>query len=470
MSGYPDGLVSVTKEAGPLRIRGKFIDGTGKVETKTFPGPHVFIVEATGTGRVSLVSTPFGLKDGKEIDRRIVDVNGGTGPQPNPNPQPNPPPDPSAKVVSFVVAEDTSAAGQWRGDVLGNPKLASWYRATFGAGIHHRLVDVKAEGDDATAQTYRKLAAGKTLPYLWQLDAAGKVVKELVCPKDADAFIASFDAHAGPRALGAKLGKPKLKWAVFGESPKTPLIPRANWKPVDLRAYLPAVYDQNGRGQCASSSACSLYEWSRNLAGLPPVHVSAGDLYSRVNDGVDQGSFPEDNLKEMIDNGVLPVIASPYVWDGKRRSDAATVAARKKYRIDEAYLCDSFDALASAIQQGFAVQIAIWWYDGDSVDANGMLPKQGRGGRGGHALMAYGIVKLPDGSWAMLVRNSWGTGWGNSRDGSLGAGNCIIHESRFSFEFGSVWAVKSVYQSTSKAEPKRDPLRFLDRELAVLKP
>jgi hypothetical protein len=407
----------------------------------------------------------------KKITVAIQGAQPPPGPSPGPNPNPNPQPLPG-KISKFVVVEDTTQAGSWRGDVLGSPKVASFYKAS---GLSHRLIDVKADGDDAAAVAFKKLAEGKPLPYLWCLDADGKILKDQKCPTEADAFIAAFETHAGPRALGAKLEKPRLKWEKFGESARVPLIPRDKWKPVNLETFLPAVYDQDGIGQCASSSACTVLEACRYMAGLSPVHVSAGDLYSRVNGGRDQGSLPEDNLAELLASGVAPASMVPYVWDRRRHNDAATVAARKPNRIAEAYLCDSFDAMASALQQGFLTQIAIWWFDNFTPDANGKLPNQGRGGRGGHALMAYGLVKLPDGSWALLVRNSWGPGWGNSKDGTLGAGNCIIPESLFSFEFGSVWACRAVYQSGSNfpapklslAEPKRDLFRTFEREIVL---
>lgn len=381
-------------------------------------------------------------------------------PRPNPDPRPQPDPGPAGTVKRFVVVEDTAKAGAWRGDVLGSPKVASLYKA---AGLTHRLIAINADGDDPAAVEYKKRAAGKQLPWLWLLDADGKALKDLPCPTDPDQFVAAFDTHTGERKLGAILAPPKLKWEKFGESPSTPLIPRDKWKPVDLATFLPPVYDQDGVGQCASSSACTVWEACRAQAGLPYVHVSAGDLYSRVNGGRDRGSVPEDNLNELLTNGVAPTSAVPYIWNGRRYTDAATVAARKPNRLAEAYLCDDFDSIASAVQQGFVCQIAIAWYDNFTPDANGVLPRQGRGNSGGHALVAYGLVQLADGTWALLVRNSWGTSWGGSRDGKLGAGNCIIPESLFRAgpNFGNVWACRSVIQTRSDFPvPKAEALRL----------
>lgn len=394
----------------------------------------------------SVVATVVNFKAEKlERYRQTVTIDGAKpqpnpDPKPQPDPQPKPQPDPApiGTIKRFVVVEDSAKAGAWRGAVLGSPKVEAMYRA---AGLSHRLIDVNADGDDATAAAYKQLAASKELPWLWLCDASGKVLKDLKCPQTDDAFVAAFDQHTGKRALGAILEKPRLKWAKFGESPKTPLIPRDQWKPVNLGTFLPPVHDQDGIGQCASSSACTVVEACRAQAGLPYVYLSAGDLYSRVNGGRDQGSMPEDNLNELITNGVAPAANVPYIWNGRRATDAATVAARKPYRIDEAYLCDSFEAMASALQQGFFIQEAIWWYDGDRTDADGWLPARGSGGRGGHALAGYALV-VRNGVWGIQTRNSWGTSWGKG-------GDCVIPESRFSFEFGAVWACRSVYQTKS---------------------
>jgi hypothetical protein len=227
---------------------------------------------------------------------------------------------------------------------------------------------------------------------------------------------------------------------------KVPLIPRAQWKPVDLSTFLPPVHDQDGRGQCASSSACTIVEACRAQAGLPYVYLSAGDLYSRVNGGRDDGSLLEDNMAELQQNGVCPVALVPYVWDGRTHSDSATATARKPNRVLEIYQCDSFDAIASALQQGFFIQEGLAWFDNFDPDSDGWLPARGRGNSGGHALAGYGLTQR-NGAWGIKTRNSWGASWGNSRDGTLGAGNCVIPEALFDGQISGFWAVRAVYQT-----------------------
>jgi hypothetical protein len=88
---HPKGVVKVTLEKGPLRVRGRFAGGTG-VETRSFDQPYVAFVEATGKGRVEVDFIPVGLKAEKDIRSAVLDVDGNAAPRPPPDP-PKPLPD-----------------------------------------------------------------------------------------------------------------------------------------------------------------------------------------------------------------------------------------------------------------------------------------------------------------------------------------------------------------------------------------
>lgn len=98
----PPGLVSIAKDVGPLRIRGKFIDGNGRVETRTIAAKNVAIIEAVPgkSGRVELIFVPAAEVDESKAIRRMVDVN--TAPQPPP-PEPKPVDPKPEPVTSFRV-------------------------------------------------------------------------------------------------------------------------------------------------------------------------------------------------------------------------------------------------------------------------------------------------------------------------------------------------------------------------------
>jgi len=87
-----DGFVAIAEEAGPLKIKGIFVDDpSGKPKTRTFKGPFLYTVEVIASGQVELVI----FRDVKTPAlRRTIDVDAGQGPQPpppGPTPGPTPP-------------------------------------------------------------------------------------------------------------------------------------------------------------------------------------------------------------------------------------------------------------------------------------------------------------------------------------------------------------------------------------------
>lgn len=390
------------------------------------------------------------------------DDNDDSKPKPKPKPQPQPDPDPvEADPSTFVIVEDTSKPGLWRGQLLASPKVNAFYKALAKGRTDpiHQIIDVGAAAAFPGDSYFLNEAKGKELPYLFILDGKGNKITALTLPKTDDDFIAAFKGSPHQRAMGNNPPDAKVMTfdGVFGASDNVPLIPRAMWPKtgIDLSAYLPVVYDQDGRGQCNCSATCTVMEACMNVAGLPPVHLSAGDLYSNINGGRDQGSTLQDALAWIMKNGVATTKTVPYVWDGKRYNSAAVQAERAKYKVTEAYLCPDFDAMVSALLQGFFIDEGLMWYTNFNVDRDGWLPARGTGRPGGHALCGYGVAER-DGVWGIKTRNSWGPTWGKN-------GNCIIPESLFGQQIGGFYAVRAVartdanYPYPKSAAPRLNP-------------
>lgn len=101
----PSGLVSVTQDEGPLKIRGKFIDGSGATETRTYKGKKVFTIEASGVGTLYLNFVPKGVTLQVDIVSRTIQVDNGQGPRPPPDP-PTPPLPPQPPVPPAPIPGD----------------------------------------------------------------------------------------------------------------------------------------------------------------------------------------------------------------------------------------------------------------------------------------------------------------------------------------------------------------------------
>lgn len=389
-----------------------------------------------------------------------VDVGGNVNPSPGPSPTPpgpNPPGPPtpgptptpapapvSAAVKYFFVIEDTSKSGQFRGQVLTDPTLKAWVTANIsGYRILRAGVDY---GSAPMVGDAIKSAAGKTVPWIALFGSDQKLITAVACPTDAAGLLGLLQqggtkGEQHVRKMGnipPPNNRLKLAAKLYGSTPDTPIIPRAQWKLVNLEQYLPPVYDQDGIGQCNCSATCTATEACRAQEGLPYVHLSAGDLYSQINGGRDEGSLLEDGLSAMMNSGVATAKTVPYVWDKRVHNDATTKSERQLYQVTEAYLCPNFDAVGSAIQNGFFVVVGIAWYDNYNPDSDGWLPGP-RGNWGGHALCSYGIAQR-NGQYGVWTRNSWGTTWGKE-------GNFVIPESAFGSSIGGFWAVRSVKQN-----------------------
>lgn len=421
------------------------------------PGDYILTCQGTING-----------KKFKKISKKITLTGGGptpVPPGPGPGPVPVPPgptPGPVGKVAKFIVVEDTAAAKQWRGDILGSRKVVSWYNQ---AGMKHRLISTQAAGPDGgldpEAQKFVDAAKGKTLPYLFMLDAAGTVVKDIPAPiQSAEAFLAAFgasDTEAGFARAKGNLPPPKGKkyaWKKFGASPNVPLIPRSDWKEVDLSPYLPDVKDQDGVGACNAFAAVTALEGGRAQAGLPYVKLSPGYLYGNINGGTDQGSMLEDGMAWLIEHGTCASsVVGDLEWRKGRQRPQAARDQEKYFRVVEAYICPSFDAIASALQQGFFIVEGLMWYDDFAPDRDGWITSGRRGG-GGHALCGYGTAQR-NGNWGVRTRNSWSTQWGVN-------GNCVLAEPLFGREIGGYWAVRSVVQSVSPPKGIEEARRMFD--------
>ena len=107
----PPGVVLITKEQGPIRVRGKFADNT-RVSTRTYQKKNVFIVERLKPGDVELLLVPAG-----KVERRVVGDDSDPIPPPKPKPDDPPAPKPPEPVTSFRVifvyeSGDTLTAAQ----------------------------------------------------------------------------------------------------------------------------------------------------------------------------------------------------------------------------------------------------------------------------------------------------------------------------------------------------------------------
>lgn len=204
------------------------------------------------------------------------------------------------------------------------------------------------------------------------------------------------------------------------------LIPRNQWREVDLSPLGVPILDQGQRGSCVGHGSTSAFWFSYLMAGgtVPDGGFSPTSLYAQINGGRDAGAIVSDAMEALMTTGVglMADVPESVIYD--RQVPPSAKAKYARFRVADAFHCDTFDAIGSALQLGFPVSFGITLPGNfNDLDAEGVAGR-GWGVLGGHCMCAYGTTRLKGGAWAIRVRNSWGTRWGRG-------GNCLLVEGHF---------------------------------------
>lgn len=189
----------------------------------------------------------------------------------------------------------------------------------------------------------------------------------------------------------------------------------------DLRPAMPPVYDQGQLGSCTGNAIAAAMEYERDKQGLADFVPSRLFIYynERALEGTvssDSGAVIRDGIKVVNTEGVCPETLWPYdigVFSVKPPKRCYVAAKKDKAVLYEAIrtLGDLKDAIASKLPVvfGFTVYQS---FESRSVAQTGVMPmpKPGEATVGGHAVLAVGYS---DPKRHVVVRNSWGSSWGD---------------------------------------------------------
>ena len=216
---------------------------------------------------------------------------------------------------------------------------------------------------------------------------------------------------------------------------------------VDLRVYCSPIEDQGNLGSCTGNAVAGAIELLDKRAGRT-LDVSRLFIYyyERLLEGTvnyDSGAYIRDGIRATNKYGAPLESLWPYNISKFRTAPttaAVNDAAKRKVTLYERAV--DFNACIDSLNNGFPVIVGFDVYSSfetPSVARTGMMPYPNTSREsllGGHAVL---LVGYNNATQRFIVRNSWGTNWGDR--GYFYMPYQVIQNTRMSGDF---WVIKSV--------------------------
>src|SRR5579871_1212848 len=190
----------------------------------------------------------------------------------------------------------------------------------------------------------------------------------------------------------------------------------------DLRPNCPPVYDQGQLGSCTANAIAAAIQFDEMKQNFPKVFVpSRLFIYynERAIEGTiasDAGAQIRDGIKSVSKQGAPPESDWPYdiAKFTQKPPAAAYQDALKNRAVSYQRLVQNLVQMRGCLASGFPFVFGFSVYESfesQQVAQTGVVPMPGPGEQhiGGHAVMAVGY---DDHEARLVVRNSWGPGWG----------------------------------------------------------
>ncbi len=196
--------------------------------------------------------------------------------------------------------------------------------------------------------------------------------------------------------------------------------PRKLPKSVDLRTTCSSVENQGQLGSCTANALVGNLEYLEKKAGLPATDLSRLFIYynERAIEGTvsqDSGAMIRDGVKTLVKQGVCPEADWPYdVAKFAVKPSAACYTEALNHQVTSYHRIVTLQEMRMCLAEGYPFVFGFTVYESfesPAVAKSGKLnlPKRTEKVLGGHAVMAAGYN---DAAKRFLVRNSWGTDWG----------------------------------------------------------
>jgi len=338
-----------------------------------------------------------------------------------------------------VGVTDNSQRTLAHASILEDDQLGRWL---LDRGLKWRVFDVGQAAYGEYRYDQALAARGLSPPAVLLVDKTFNVVRAAPAPPDSNgvkAFVeppqtlAEYVDKGGTKRKLDRLLPTKKSARPFGGrwAEVCPMIPRDQWREVSHREAFKDnarwIYDQDYHGSCVGNGATAGMRKCRFLAGMFDVRLAPGCTYAQINGGSDDGANISDSLAALQATGTITTATLGSDEDKiyLREMPAGWKDEARRFRIEDAYRCDTFDEMGSALQLGYLVVYGM--QVGNSFERFTSEGVAGVShGVGNHCMYADGMHRLGSGPWAFDNVNSWGATWG-----PWGNGRCYLIEGHF---------------------------------------
>jgi len=191
---------------------------------------------------------------------------------------------------------------------------------------------------------------------------------------------------------------------------------------IDMRASMPPVYDQGQLGSCTANAIASAIQFEQMKQGIPAFMPSRLFIYynERAIEHTtksDSGAQIRDGIKSVNKQGVCPETEWTYNISkfAKKPPKICYADALKDKVIQYASISQDLILLKSCLALLFPIVFGISVFDSfesDEVAKTGIvpMPQKSESSLGGHCIKSVGY---DDSKEYFIVKNSWGTSWGD---------------------------------------------------------
>jgi C1A family cysteine protease len=189
---------------------------------------------------------------------------------------------------------------------------------------------------------------------------------------------------------------------------------------LDLRSTCSPVENQGNLGSCTANALAGALEFLEIKKRFPFIDVSRLFIYynERVLEGSvdsDSGAMLRDGIKTLRSQGVCTEKNWPYIINKFTiKPISACYKEALNYQITSYHRILTLDEMRTCLAEGFPFVFGFTVYESfesQEVTKTGIvqMPKPNERSIGGHAVLAVGYDEIQK---RFIVRNSWGTDWG----------------------------------------------------------